>query len=92
MEYSMKSSQFSGGVDAISSVKDMDIVNDVKKYIDYDEQISTQQDYTDKELNILEHIDDYEENAFNIIESYFQGKHLECLVRHQKNLIFQRHY
>ena len=78
----MKSSQFSGGVDSIS-VNDMDIVNDVKKYIDYDEQISTQQDYTDKELNILEHIDDYEENAFNIIESYFQGKHLECLVRHQ---------
>ena len=78
----MKSSQFSGSVDKVN-VNDMDIVNDVKKYIDYGEQISTQQDYTDKELNILDHIDDYEENAFNIIESYFQGKHLECLVRHQ---------
>ena len=78
----MKSSQFSGGGNTLS-VNNINIVNDVKKYIDYDDNISTQQDYTNRELNILEHIDDYEENCFNIIESYFQGKHLECLVRHQ---------
>lgn len=37
----------------------------------------------DVEKSILSHIGDYIEEPFNIIESYFVGKHLECLVRHQ---------
>ncbi len=83
MEYSMKSSEFSSNYvePVMENIKD--IVNDVKKCIDYDEQNASQKDFSNKEIGILEHINDYEENAFNIIESYFQGKHLECLVRHQ---------
>ena len=78
----MKSSEFAGYVEpVVNNIKE--IVNDVKKCIDYDEKIATGEDFSKKEIGILEHIEDYEENAFNIIESYFQGKHLECLVRHQ---------
>ena len=32
---------------------------------------------------LLDHIDNYSESAYSIIESYFQGQHLEKLVRHQ---------
>ena len=32
---------------------------------------------------ILEHLGDYVEEPYHIIESYFQGQHLERLVRHQ---------
>jgi len=32
---------------------------------------------------LLDHIDNYSESAYQIIESYFHGQHLEKLVRHQ---------
>ena len=32
---------------------------------------------------LLDNIDNYSESAYSIIESYFQGQHLEKLVRHQ---------
>ena len=35
------------------------------------------------EPSILEHLGDYIEEPYHLIESYFQGKHLERLVRHQ---------
>jgi DNA-directed RNA polymerase II subunit RPB2 len=35
------------------------------------------------ESKLLEHLGDYTEIPYNIIESYFDGKHLERLVRHQ---------
>ena len=35
------------------------------------------------EAKLLEHLGDYTEIPYNIIESYFDGKHLERLVRHQ---------
>ena len=38
---------------------------------------------TPDEAKLLEHLGDYTEAPYNIIESYFQGKHLERLVRHQ---------
>ena len=36
-----------------------------------------------EEAKLLEHLGDYTEEPFDIIESYFDGKHLERLVRHQ---------
>jgi len=45
--------------------------------------------YTDKtkimdaERNILEHLGKYVEEPYEIIESYFEGQHLDRLVRHQ---------
>ena len=38
---------------------------------------------TEQEQGILAHLGSYIEEPFNIIESYFQGQHLERLVRHQ---------
>ena len=35
------------------------------------------------EKNVLSHLDNYTEEPFEIIESYFRGQHLERLVRHQ---------
>ena len=37
----------------------------------------------DNNSELLDHLGDYTEEPFNIIESYFHGKHLECSVRHQ---------
>jgi len=35
------------------------------------------------EVGVLDHLGDYVEEPFTIIESYFQGQHLDRLVRHQ---------
>ena len=35
------------------------------------------------ESKLLEHLGEYTEEPYNLIESYFNGKHLERLVRHQ---------
>jgi len=40
-------------------------------------------DVTPDEAKILEHLGDYTEEPYSLIESYFAGKHLERLVRHQ---------
>ena len=39
--------------------------------------------FSDAEKSILSHIGQYQEEPYAIIESYFQGQHLERLVRHQ---------
>ena len=36
-----------------------------------------------KNKNVLEHLGKYVEEPYEIIESYFQGQHLDRLVRHQ---------
>ena len=36
-----------------------------------------------KERQVLAHLDDYIEEPYTLIESYFRGQHLERLVRHQ---------
>jgi len=38
---------------------------------------------THEEKMLLEHLNGYNEDPFNILESYFDGQHLERLVRHQ---------
>ena len=35
------------------------------------------------QAGILSHLENYQEDAFKIIESYFEGQHLDRLVRHQ---------
>ena len=60
----------------------------IKSIIDTETKIETQtkeiQDKMDStEKDILEHLGDYTEEPYQIIESYFEGKHLDRLVRHQ---------
>jgi len=38
---------------------------------------------TNDEKSVLEHLGNYSEEPYHIIESYFEGQHLERLVRHQ---------
>ena len=54
------------------------IMNDIEKSMD---KISTE--LNDVEKGVLAHMGNYIEEPYNIIESYFQGQHLERLVRHQ---------
>jgi len=65
------------------------LLNDVKNIIN-EEQEMIQKQIEQIELNIipeekvlLQHLGKYEEEPYNIIESYFDGQHLERLVRHQ---------
>ena len=55
------------------------IINEEKFYDEYKktEKLSKQEE------NILSHLGEYIEEPYHIIESYFQGQHLERLVRHQ---------
>ena len=60
----------------------------IKSIIDTEAKIETQtkeiQDKMDStEKDILEHLGEYTEEPYQIIESYFEGKHLDRLVRHQ---------
>jgi DNA-directed RNA polymerase II subunit RPB2 len=60
----------------------------IKSIIDAETKIEAQtKDIQDKmdttEKDILEHLGEYAEEPYQIIESYFEGKHLDRLVRHQ---------
>ena len=60
----------------------------IKSIIDAEKKIEAQtKDIQDKmdttEKDILEHLGEYAEEPYQIIESYFEGKHLDRLVRHQ---------
>jgi DNA-directed RNA polymerase II subunit RPB2 len=91
MEYKMESAQ-SGVYSTHFEHKqsDMDHMSNMQQaktpdpLIDYD-KINTTNFETDDEIEkrILSHIGNYIEEPFSLIESYFAGKHLECLVRHQ---------
>ena len=54
------------------------IMNDIEKSMD---KISSE--INDIEKGVLAHMGNYIEEPYHIIESYFQGQHLERLVRHQ---------
>ena len=54
------------------------IMNDIEKSMD---KISSE--INDVEKGVLAHMGNYIEEPYHIIESYFQGQHLERLVRHQ---------
>ena len=91
MEYKMESAQsgsYSTNVQYNQPTSDnssfMQPTLNKESLIDYDKISSTKFDIEDDvENRILSHVGDYIEEPFNIIESYFAGKHLECLVRHQ---------
>ena len=91
MEYKMESAQsgsYSTNVQYNQPTSDnssfMQPTLNKESLIDYDKISSTKFDIEDDvESRILSHVGDYIEEPFNIIESYFAGKHLECLVRHQ---------
>jgi len=56
----------------------------IKKIIEHEkiaEALTASLDCDEKTL--LDHLGSYEEEPYHIIESYFQGQHLERLVRHQ---------
>jgi len=62
--------------------------NDIKKIIAEESDIQKQIEYihaniTNDETKLLEHLGNYTEEPFHIIESYFEGQHLDRLVRHQ---------
>ena len=58
---------------------------DIYKLIEKVKEMKMDETINDKEdgKGVLSHIDDYSEDSFKLIESYFEGKHLERLVRHQ---------
>jgi len=55
---------------------------EVKNIVDLETKILKEKADNDKDF-ILDHLGDYVEEPFHIIESYFEGKYLERLVRHQ---------
>ena len=60
----------------------------IKETIEIEEKIKKQIDdiqktSSDNEKKLLEHLGKYIEEPYHIIESYFEGQHLERLVRHQ---------
>jgi len=55
---------------------------EVKNIVDLETKILKETEDNDKSF-ILDHLGDYVEEPFHIIESYFEGKYLERLVRHQ---------
>ena len=86
MEYKMESAH-SGNYQYFENNTDTSMFQSTstkESLIDYDKISSTNFDVENEvEKRILSHIGNYIEEPFNIIESYFAGKHLECLVRHQ---------
>ena len=64
------------GLPRVDDVHD-DLAQKIKDSFDINET------NVDNDTELLDHLGDYTEEPFSIIESYFQGKHLECSVRHQ---------
>ena len=56
----------------------IDTENNIEKHIQ-----NTNNSIPDNEKKILGHLGNYIEEPYQIIESYFEGKHLDRLVRHQ---------
>ena len=64
------------------------VTEEIKEIINHEDEIQKQienihMNITSDEKLLLEHIGDYVEEPYHIIESYFEGQHLERLVRHQ---------
>jgi DNA-directed RNA polymerase II subunit RPB2 len=74
--------------DAEFIVKESEHTQDLKALIKEEEAIQKKIDeihskITEEEKSMLEHLGDFTEEPYSIIESYFDGQHLERLVRHQ---------
>jgi DNA-directed RNA polymerase II subunit RPB2 len=80
-------------IDIAGGVKQNDTTNQIKDIIfqeelkelekTVEENVKNKIGELDIEKTILSHLGNYIEEPYNIIESYFQGQHLERLVRHQ---------
>jgi DNA-directed RNA polymerase II subunit RPB2 len=56
----------------------------IKQIIEQERMVeSIQSNISIDEKSLLDHLGNYEEEPYNIIESYFEGRYLEQLVRHQ---------
>ncbi len=74
--------------DKYKNSSDAEIAAEIEKLIHLEQNIQKSLDenvshITAEETKLLEHLGNYTEEPFDIIESYFDGKHLERLVRHQ---------
>lgn len=56
---------------------------EIQKIVDMETELLKQKFDNPDETILLDHLGDYEEEPYHIIESYFEGKYLERLVRHQ---------
>jgi hypothetical protein len=80
-------------IDIAGGVKQNDTTNQIKDIIfqeelkelekTVEENVKNKIGELDIEKTILSHLGNYIEEPYHIIESYFQGQHLERLVRHQ---------
>ena len=69
-------------------IKPSETTEDLKRLIKEEELIQKKVDeihakISESERAVLEHMGDFIEEPYHIIESYFDGQHLERLVRHQ---------
>jgi DNA-directed RNA polymerase beta subunit/intein/homing endonuclease len=64
-------------VETVFIKETIEIEEKIKKQLEDNEKMS------DNEKKLLEHLGKYIEEPYHIIESYFEGQHLERLVRHQ---------
>ena len=56
----------------------------IKTLIEEELQTQLQKEKMDADVNqLLSHLGNYIEEPYKVIESYFQGQHLQRLVRHQ---------
>ncbi len=70
------------------SYSDNEIAQEIEKIIQMEKTVQSCIDeniskLTAEETKLLDHLGNYTEEPFDIIETYFDGKHLDRLVRHQ---------
>lgn len=66
------------------SAASVSLKNEIRGIIHHEmEKNKSQQNTSDDEKILLEHMGNYTEEPYQIIESYFEGQYLERLVRHQ---------
>jgi len=70
------------------SYSDNEIAQEIEKIIQMEKTVQSCIDeniagLSDEETTLLDHLGSYTEEPFDIIETYFDGKHLDRLVRHQ---------
>lgn len=81
--------QFTKSVGKLSpSYSDNEIAQEIEKIVQMEKTVQSCIDeniasLTNEETKLLDHLGSYTEEPFDIIETYFDGKHLDRLVRHQ---------
>ena len=83
-----RSTKKESGLEVPSINTNPQTTNDIKNMISEESEIQKQIEYihsniTNDETKLLEHLGTYTEEPYHIIESYFEGQHLDRLVRHQ---------